>query len=83
MTEDNTGFVSNKAEIVSSYSNTNLNENTKNNSSVQNTAISVATGNTVQILGGITILAITATAVYMIYIGKIKIPKINGKKFYK
>ncbi len=83
MTEDNTGFVSNKAEIVSSYSNTNLNENTKNNSSVQNTAISVATGNTVQILGGITILAITATAVYMIYIGKIKIPKISGKKFYK
>ena len=83
MTEENTGFVSNKVEIVSSYSNTNLNENTDNNVSIQNTSLSVATGRAVGIISTITIIAICAGMGYCIYIGKLKIPKINKKKVYK
>ena len=83
MTEENTGFVSNKVEIVSSYSNTNLNENTDNNVSIQNTSLSVATGRAVGIISTITIIAICAGMGYYIYIGKLKIPKISKKKVYK
>ena len=83
MTEENTGFVSNKVEIVSSYSNTNLNENADNNVSIQNTSISVATGRAVGIISTITIIAVCAGMGYFIYIGKLKIPKISRKKIYK
>ena len=83
MTEENTGFVSNKVEIVSSYSNTNLNENADNNVSIQNTSISVATGRAIGIISTITIIAVCAGMGYFIYIGKLKIPKISRKKIYK
>jgi hypothetical protein len=83
MTTENTGFVSNKVEIVSSYSNSNLNENTKNNSSTQNTALSVATGKTLEIVNIFILIAMCGVFVYMVYIGKIKIPKISTKRVYK
>ena len=47
MTNENTGVVSNRAELISSISNEKSKENDDNNSHVQNTFIMPATGSEV------------------------------------
>jgi hypothetical protein len=82
MTNENTGFVSNKVEIVSSYNNSNLIDDTSNNLSTQNTALSVSTGKAKQAVVYITCCLMTIIILYFIY-STIKFSRIDKKVYYK
>lgn len=93
MTNENTGTVSNKVEIVKALSNSAETEKTDNNTSVQNTIITVSTGRALR--NTIIIIFIIAILVGLGYNKRIPInihfnktyksksKKISLKKFYK
>ena len=80
MTEDNTGVVSNRAELISSISDEKASENDENNSNVQNTFIMPATGSEVHWITYTLIGVFTAVLIYLLVTKKIKIPT---KKVYR
>ncbi len=77
MTEENTGFVNNKVELINCYNGTNIKENTDNNTSMQSTAILPSTGFTTAI---IYINAIVNLGIIILIISKLK---FKNKKFYR
>lgn len=79
MNEENTGTLSNKVALLKTFSQSDVNENTENNTNVQNTLILISTGNTLQIVTITTILMIIA---FIIYTNKDNI-NFNKKEFYK
>ena len=83
MTEENTGVVSNRAELTSSISTDKTPENVDNNSSVQNTFIMPSTGSEAVNITVCLIGIAAAVVIYLIVTKKIKIPNINTKRFYK
>lgn len=80
--EPKTIIASNKIELTSSFCKANLTEGKDNNTSVQTTFISVATGRTIQYIAFIMFTIIASAVVYLIKIGRLNI-KLNTKKFYK
>ena len=79
MTEENTGVISNKVEIMKAFSNSSNTENRDNNVTVQNTIITISTGRAVQI----TIIAIIIGSVFVALVYTKKIPiDISFKKVY-
>ncbi|MBO5398307.1 MAG: DUF11 domain-containing protein [Clostridia bacterium] len=92
MTGENTGTLSNKVELLKTFCNSGVVENAENNSSVQNTIITISTGRTLQ-----TIIIFIFIIAILVGIGYNKIPidihfnkvykskdkKISFKKFYK
>lgn len=80
--EPKTVIASNKIELTSSFCKANLTEGKDNNTSVQTTFISVATGRTIQYIAFIMFTIIASAVVYLIKIGRLNI-KLNTKKFYK
>ena len=78
MTEDNTGMLSNKVAILSTYNQSGITENDNNNSSVQSTLISVSTGSlTKGIVNILFILILLVIITYILYY------KRNGKPPFK
>ena len=95
MTNDNTGFVLNKVNLLSTFAQENIEENEEGNTSVQTTFIAVSTGRTRQTATYIVMTFVIAAAIYIymkefaksnktIYKTDTK-PKIknSGKKIYK
>ena len=80
--EPKTIIASNKIELTSSFCKANLTEGKDNNTSIQTTFISVATGRTIQYIAFIMFTIIASAVVYLIKIGRLNI-KLNTKKFYK
>lgn len=82
LNEPKTVIASNKIELTSSFCKANLTEGQDNNTSVQTTFISVATGRTIQYIVFIMFTIIASAAIYLIKVGRLNI-KLNTKKFYK
>ena len=80
MTEENTGVISNKVEIMKAFSNSSNTENTDNNVTVQNTIITISTGRAAQIT--IVVIVIGSIFIGLVYTKKIPID-ISFKKVYK
>ncbi len=74
MTGENTGVVSNRAELISSISNEKSKENDENNSHVQNTFIMPATGGEATWISFVIIGIFAAVIIYLLATQKIKIP---------
>lgn len=95
ITEDNMGTISNKAQIMETFSNFTSLEDTSNNSSVQNILVLVSTGKTLQTIIFLVIATFIVTVIYAqigpkewnivkekVYKNNIKI-KNHIKKMYK
>lgn len=78
MTEENTGVLSNKIEIVKAVTTDNEQEINDNNTSVQNTIITVSTGKTVQIV----IITICVVGIVIVVLNRKKI-SLDFSKVYK
>ena len=82
MTENNVGTISNKAAIIDTYSNSNIQEKSDNNVSVQNTLVLISTGGSSRIV--ITFVIVAVIAVVIITQRKrIDLSKISFDKNYK
>ena len=85
MTEDNTGILSNKVDILKAYTQSGEKETNINNSSIQNTLISISTGKvfkSIMVIFNLIVLLCIAFGIYYQKTGKL-ILKIRLKKFYK
>lgn len=85
MNEENTGTISNKVEILSTYNQNGATDDVKNNSGVQTTIISVSTGSVGQsIVNVLFTIMLVAIVSYIFYCKKTgKQIKIRFKRVYK
>ena len=84
MTEDNTGWVTNKIGLLNSFTQSNTNEKEDGNTGVQNTFITISTGKTTQIVVITSVLVIIGLIVYGKVTGKVTLNLSSIKnKVYK
>jgi type IV secretory pathway VirB2 component (pilin) len=80
MNENNTGILSNKVDIVTKANSNVEKEEKENNTSVQNTIITVSTGATAKVI--LVVIVIVSIGIGLRY-GKVIIAKFDGGKVYK
>ena len=82
MTADNVGTISNKIAIIDTYNNSQAEEKTDNNKSVQNTLVLISTGNTSSVII-VFVIGVIVGAIIALQTKRIDLSNISFNKNYK